>query len=124
MLVFVDALSRLRAHFKLPETMKFFKEKDHIEFFRHHSIYPRTIENGILFMHGLTKNDITNNPDLLKKSRIISHLWKIEYLLLWISLNHKVSSLAIRQIYASQLSLHKIISMLNVFKTMQPIMKA
>lgn len=44
--------------------MKFFKERDHKEFFRHHSIYKRTIENGMLFMYGLTRDDIAMGPNM------------------------------------------------------------
>lgn len=63
-LVFTDTVSRQRAHFKLKESMKFFKEQDHREFFRLHSLEGRTLENGLLFLYGLRREDISQEPSL------------------------------------------------------------
>lgn len=69
LLIFTDTVSRSRLHYKLPETAKFFKEKDHYEFFRHHSMEVRTLENGLLFMYGLTRDDLSNKANLPKEAR-------------------------------------------------------
>eukprot|EP00347_Sterkiella_histriomuscorum_P016893 403351446 len=58
-LVFTDTVSRQRAHYKLPETIKFFKEQDHREFFRLHALEDRTLENGLLFMYGVTRENLS-----------------------------------------------------------------
>lgn len=39
--------------------MKFFKERDHKEFFRLHSLEDRTLENGLLLMFGLVREDLS-----------------------------------------------------------------
>ncbi|CDW79651.1 duf229 domain containing protein [Stylonychia lemnae] len=59
LLVFTDTISRQRAHFKLPETMKYFKNQDHHEFFRLHALEDRTMENGFMFLYGKSRNDIS-----------------------------------------------------------------
>lgn len=58
-LVFTDTVSRQRAHYKLKESSQFFKDQDHKEFFRLHALEDRTLENGLLFMYGLTREDLS-----------------------------------------------------------------
>ncbi|CDW73399.1 duf229 domain containing protein [Stylonychia lemnae] len=56
--IFVDALSRQRAHFKMPETMKFFKSQDTLEFYRFHGYHKRTYENALMYLYGMSVDDL------------------------------------------------------------------
>jgi len=38
----------------MPETVKYFSERDSREFFRLHSLFGRTLENAISFLYGKT----------------------------------------------------------------------
>lgn len=55
--------------------MKYFKERDHYEFFRLHSLEIRTKENALAFMYGMSRNDIMNEPDLPSESTDYSKLF-------------------------------------------------
>ena len=43
---------------KLPSVVEFFREREHLEFFRMHAVMPRTKENAMLFMYGMDRLDI------------------------------------------------------------------
>ena len=43
----------------MPETVKYFAERDSREFFRLHSLFGRTLENALPFLYGKTLIDFT-----------------------------------------------------------------
>lgn len=47
----------------MPETMGYFKEQKTYEFFRHHSVSKRTYENALMFLYGMTVDDLQGVPD-------------------------------------------------------------
>jgi hypothetical protein len=59
--VHIDTISRRLMHFKMPEVTKFFRERQHLEMFRMHSVLRRTKENAMMFMYGKNKEDISSN---------------------------------------------------------------
>lgn len=75
-IIYIDAMSRQRAHFKIPETMKFFKEhKDETyEFYRYHGYSARTYENALMFLYGMKVDELVGEPDAKKES--IWEFWK------------------------------------------------
>eukprot|EP00347_Sterkiella_histriomuscorum_P004377 403360691 len=78
-IIYVDALSRQRAHFKLPETMQFFKEQDTFEFFRYHGFSKRTYENALMFLYGM-KVDQLEGEVAQKKSSIFEFFKQSGYI--------------------------------------------
>ncbi len=59
LIVFVDTMSRERAHKLIPETLKYFEERQNTyEFFKMNALYTRTFENAVGFLYGLNKEEL------------------------------------------------------------------
>ncbi len=58
-MIFIDTLSRRRFHELLPETVKFFEEREDStnEYMRLHAFARRTFENVLGFNYGMTRDD-------------------------------------------------------------------